>query len=260
MKLTFLGTGTSMGVPVIMCDCPTCQSRDEHDKRLRSSVMVTHKGKNILIDCGPDFRQQMLNHGSPTLEALLITHSHYDHVGGVDDLRPYCALGDSFPLYCRPDVAKDLKERVPYCFAEAPYPGVPAFTITEIMTKPFRVADIDVIPLEVMHHSLPIVGFKMGNLAYITDAKIIPDCTRQIIRGVDTLVINALRFKEHHSHLSFQQALDFIADVKPRIAYLTHLSHDIGLAAETAQRLPNGVKLAFDGLIVQIPDSTETGI
>lgn len=254
MKLTFLGTGTSTGVPVIRCECATCRSRDEHDKRLRSSVMVTYKGKNLLIDCGPDFREQMLRQNSPNLEALLITHSHYDHVGGVDDLRPYCALGDSFPLYCRHDVAEDLRARVPYCFAEAPYPGVPAFTITEITNRPLRVADIDIVPLEVMHHSLPIIGFKIGNLAYITDAKTIPECTLQIIRGIDTLVINALRFKEHHSHLSLEQALKVIEEVKPRVAYLTHMSHDIGPAAETALRLPEGVKLAYDGLVIHIPD------
>lgn len=253
MKLTFLGTGTSTGVPVIRCDCPTCRSLDSHDKRLRSSVMITANGKNILIDCGPDFRQQMLAIGSPALEAALLTHSHYDHVGGIDDLRPYCALGDSFPLYCRPDVAQDLRERVPYCFAEVPYPGVPALTITEISSKPFSVSDLEIVPLEVMHHSLPILGFKIGNLAYITDAKTIGDNTLEIIRGIDTLVINALRFKEHHSHMSLPQALNLIQCIKPRIAYITHMSHDIGLAAETSQHLPEGVKLAHDGLTIHIP-------
>lgn len=254
MKLTFLGTGTSTGVPQVMCNCPTCQSRDEHDKRLRCSAMVTYKGKNILIDCGPDFRQQMLQQGSPMLEALLVTHSHYDHVGGVDDLRPYCAMGDGFPIYCRPDVAGDLRDRVPYCFAEAPYPGVPAFNITEVTTKPFQVADLEVVPLPVMHHRLPIIGFKMENLAYITDAKTIPDSTLELIRGVDTLVINALRLKDHHSHMNLQQALDVIAEVKPRIAYLTHFSHGIGPAVEASLRLPEGVKLAYDGLVIHVPD------
>ena len=254
MKLRFLGTGTSTGVPQIMCNCPTCQSRDEHDKRLRSSAMVTYKDKNILIDCGPDFRQQMLECGSPMLEALMITHSHYDHVGGVDDLRPYCAMGDGFPIYCRADVAGDLRDRVPYCFAEGPYPGVPALNITEISTKPFVVADLEVVPLPVMHHRLPIVGFKMDNLAYITDAKKIPDSTLELIRGIDTLVINALRIKDHISHFNLQQALEVIAEVKPRIAYITHMSHDMGPHAEASLRLPDGVKLAYDGLVIHIPD------
>ena len=254
MKLTFLGTGTSTEVPQIMCGCPTCRSRDEHDKRLRSSVIVGVRGKNILIDCGPDFRQQMLRLDSPMLEALLVTHSHFDHVGGVDDLRPYCAMDEGFPVYCRPDVAEDLRNRVPYCFAEVPYPGVPAFHITEITTKPFTVADTKVTPLPVMHHALPIVGFKIGQLAYITDAKTIPDSTLDMIRGIDTLVVNALRIKEHHSHMNLQQALDIIQEVKPRIAYITHMSHGIGPAMETSQRLPEGVKLAYDGLVINIPD------
>lgn len=254
MKLTFLGTGTSCGVPQILCDCPTCRSNDEHDKRLRCSAMVTYKDRNILIDCGPDFRQQMLRQNSPQLEALLITHSHYDHVGGVDDLRPYCAHSDGFPIYCRADVANDLRNRVPYCFAEVPYPGVPAFQISEITTKPFIVADLEITPLPVMHHSLPIIGFKLGNIAYITDVKTIPDSTIELIRGIDTLVISALRFKEHHSHLSLQQALDIITEVKPRAAFITHMSHGIGPAAETSLRLPDGVKLAYDGLIIHAPD------
>ncbi len=163
-------------------------------------------------------------------------------------------MGDGFPIFCRPDVAGDLRDRVPYCFAEVPYPGVPAFNITEITTKPFNVADLDIVPLPVMHHRLPIVGFKIGNLAYITDAKTIPDSTMELIRGIDTFVINALRLKEHHSHLSLQQALDIIAEVKPRIAYITHMSHGIGPAAEAALRLPEGVKLAYDGLVVHVPD------
>ena len=253
MKLTFLGTGTSTGVPQIMCDCPTCRSRDDHDKRLRCSAMVTYKDKNILIDCGPDFRQQMLAQGSPMLEALLVTHSHYDHVGGVDDLRPYCAMGDGFPIYCRPDVAGDLRDRVPYCFAEAPYPGVPAFNITEITTKPFNVADLDVVPLPVMHHRLPIVGFKMGNLAYITDAKTIPDTTLELIRGIDTLVINALRRAPHMSHMNLQQALEVINAATPRRAYLTHLSHDMGLIDDTVPLLPDNVHIATDGTTITIP-------
>ena len=254
MKLRFLGTGTSTGVPQIMCNCAVCQSRDEHDKRMRASALVTYKDKNILIDCGPDFREQMLQCGSPALEALLITHSHYDHVGGVDDLRPYCAVGDGFPIYCRADVANDLRDRVPYCFAEHPYPGVPAFNINEISTKPFQVADMEVIPLQIMHHRLPILGFKMGNLAYITDAKTIEDSTIGMIRGIDTLVINALRVKDHISHMNLAQALDVIKEVRPRVAYLTHISHDMGLHVEASLRLPDGVKLAYDGLIIHIPD------
>ena len=254
MRLKFLGTGTSTGVPQIMCNCPVCQSEDIHDKRLRASVLLTIGSKNLLIDCGPDFREQMLKNGSPMLEALLITHSHYDHVGGVDDLRPYCTIGDGFPIYCRHDVAEDLRERVPYCFAEHPYPGVPAFNIYEINNKAFRIGVIVVLPLPVMHNKLPIVGFRIGRLAYITDAKTIDDSTIELMKGVDTLVINALRIKEHISHMSLLQALDVIKEVKPTIAYLTHLSHDMGTHSEVSQRLPENVKVAYDGLSIFIPD------
>ncbi len=254
MKLKFLGTGTSTGIPQIMCNCAVCRSEDEHDKRLRASAMVTIGETNILIDCGPDFRTQMLRAESPKLEALLITHSHYDHVGGVDDLRPYCTIGDGFPIYCRPDVAEDLRNRVPYCFAEHPYPGVPAFNLYEIETKPFKIGDILVKPIPVMHYKLPIVGYKIGNLAYITDAKTISDSTIEMLQGIDTLVINALRVKEHISHMNLQQALEVIDRVKPRIAYLTHLGHDMGSHNEASARLPEHVKIAYDGLSIFIPD------
>jgi phosphoribosyl 1,2-cyclic phosphate phosphodiesterase len=253
MKLKFLGTGTSTGVPQIGCDCAVCQSEDARDKRLRASVLVSVGETNILIDCGPDFREQMLRIGSPKLEALLITHSHYDHVSGIDDLRPYCTIGDGFPIYCKSDVAIDLKERVPYCFAEHPYPGVPTLNINEISTKPFMIEEIEIVPLPVMHYKLPIVGYKIGNLAYITDAKVVPDSTIEILRGIDTLVINALRTKEHISHMTLSQALDVINAIKPRIAYLTHLSHDMGLHNEVSRRLPANIKLAHDDLSIFIP-------
>lgn len=254
MKLKFLGTGTSTGVPQIRCDCEVCKSEDSHDKRLRASVLVEVNNVNLLIDCGPDFREQMLSAGGPKLEALLITHSHYDHVGGIDDLRPYCSIGDGFPIYCKNDVAQDLYNRVPYCFAEHPYPGVPTLNITEIDTKPFKVGNIVVKPLPIMHYKLPILGYKIGNMAYITDAKTISDCTIEMIKGIDTLVINALRQKEHISHMSLQQSLDVINQVQPRIAYLTHLSHDMGRHADVSKVLPENVKIAYDGLSIYIPD------
>ena len=166
---------------------------------------------------------------------------------------PYCTIGDGFPIYCKSDVATDLKERVPYCFAEHPYPGVPALNINEISTKPFKIGDIEIIPLPVMHYKLPIVGYKIGNLAYITDAKVVPDSTIEILRGVDTLVINALRTKEHISHMTLAQALDVVNAIKPRITYLTHLSHDMGLHNEVSRRLPENVKIAYDDLSIFIP-------
>ncbi len=256
MRLRFLGTGTSTGVPQIGCTCPTCISTDVHDKRLRSSALLNVNGINLLIDCGPDFRTQILNAGAPDIKAALLTHSHYDHVGGIDDLRPYCYASPDghFPLYCRPDVATDIRNRVPYCFREHLYPGVPVFTTHEIGSEPFDVEGISVTPLPVWHYRLPIVGFKIGNLAYITDAKEIPDSTINLIRGIDTLVINALRHKEHLSHMNLEQALSVIDQIKPRAAYLTHFADKIGCHRDTDPMLPSPVHMAYDNLIIDIPD------
>ena len=253
MKLTFLGTGTSTGVPQIGCNCAVCSSPDPREKRLRASVLVeVNPGFNLLIDCGPDFREQMLRVGSPSLQAVLLTHSHYDHVGGIDDLRPYC-YPDSFPVYCQADVAQDLRERVPYCFREHLYPGVPTFNIHII--KPdenFSVEGVRVTPLPVMHARLPIVGFRIGDLAYITDCSEMPAATLEKIKGVDTLVINALRRAPHMSHMNLQQALEVINAATPRRAYLTHLSHDMGLIDDTVLLLPDNVHIATDGTTITI--------
>ncbi len=252
MKIRFLGTGTSTGVPQIGCTCKTCISADSHDKRLRASAIVTtDSGKNILIDCGPDFRRQILDVGAPELEALLITHSHYDHIGGIDDLRPYCRNGRHFPTYCKADVAKDLHDRNPWSFAEHLYPGVPTFAIHEIdPNTPFEIAGQQIIPLPVMHAKLPILGYRFGPLAYITDCKTMPLATIDKLHGIDTLVINALRHTPHISHLSLSESLALIAKINPRRAYLTHLSHDMGPAATVD--LPPGVTIAYDGQEIEI--------
>ncbi len=255
MKLRFLGTGTSTGVPQIGCTCPTCISTDTHDKRLRTSAILSVSGKNILIDCGPDFRQQIIDAGAPDLCAALLTHSHYDHVGGIDDLRPYCYRENGFPLYCKKDVASDLRTRVPYCFKKHPYPGVPIFNIHEIEDNtPFDVDGIRIIPLPVIHLKLPIVGFRINNFAYITDAKVIPESTLGLIEGVDTLVLNSLRKEEHLSHMSLSESLNVIKHVSPRITYLTHLADKMGKHAEIEKELPGNVRVAYDGLEIVIPD------
>lgn len=252
MKLRFLGTGTSTGVPQIGCKCPACISTDIHDKRLRASAILTlDNGRNLLIDCGPDFRQQIIEAGAPSLEALLVTHSHYDHVGGIDDLRPYCKDGRHFPTYCKSDVADDLRHRNPWSFAEHLYPGVPTFEIHEIdADTPFEVAGVEIIPLPVMHARLPILGFRIGNFAYITDCKTMPCETLEKLRGVDTLVINALRNTDHISHLTVGEALGIIREINPRRAFLTHISHDLGPAEDVA--LPPHVSLAYDGLEIEV--------
>lgn len=253
MKLAILGSGTSTGVPQIGCRCATCTSLDPHDRRLRASAIVTlDNGANLLIDCGPDFREQILGVGAPALEALLITHSHYDHVGGIDDLRPYCKGDRHFPTYCTADVATDLRERNPWSFAKNLYPGVPTFDIHEIKAGcEFEIAGQVIEPLQVMHGKLPIVGYRIGKLAYITDCKTMPDTTLDSIRGLDLLVINALRHEPHPSHQTLEDALAIIAEVSPRRALLTHLSHDMGPEAEI-KGLPENVAVAFDGLIVNL--------
>lgn len=254
MKLTFLGTGTSTGVPQIGCSCNVCTSTDPREKRLRASALLEVRPDcNLLIDCGPDFRQQMLRLGSPALSAALLTHSHYDHVGGIDDLRPYCHP-HSFPLYCQADVAKDLRERVPYCFRKHLYPGVPTFDIHIIKPdKDFTVDGVNVTPLPVMHAKLPIVGFRIGSLAYITDCSLMPQATLEKIKDVDTLVINALRIAPHMSHMNLEQALEVITQANPRRAYLTHLSHDMGLIDDTLPLLPDNVHIATDEMTIIIP-------
>ena len=253
MRLRFLGTGTSTGVPQLRCDCPTCKSADSRDKRLRASALVTtDDGINILIDCGPDFYHQLLAAGSPRLDSLLITHSHYDHVGGIDDLRPYCSDGP-FAVYCQSDVEEDLRNRVPYCFAEHLYPGVPTYDIHRIEPmKCFKIGETEILPLPLLHYKLGILGFKIGQLGYVTDCKTMPDETIEKLQGVDTLVLNALRIKEHLSHLNLEQALELIDVIKPRVAYLTHISHQMGLHGDIENILPANVKIAFDGLEVTI--------
>lgn len=252
MKIRFLGTGTSTGVPQIGCRCETCTSSDTRDKRLRASAIVTlDNGKNILIDCGPDFRTQILDAGAPALEALLVTHSHYDHVGGIDDLRPYCKGERHFPTYCAEDVAVDLRERNPWSFAEHLYPGVPTFALHVVEPgKPFEAAGTTVLPLRVIHGRLPILGFRIGPLAYITDCSSMPADSLEALAGVDTLVINGLRYAPHPTHFTLAQALGVIEHVKPRQAFITHISHDLG-PAHTVQ-LPAGVHLAYDGLETDI--------
>lgn len=248
MKLTILGSGTSTGVPQLTCDCRGCRSTDPRDKRLRCSAIVETGGKSLLIDCGLDFRTQMLRAGQPPIDALLVTHSHYDHLGGIDDLRPYCYRENGFPIYCREDVARDIHTRMPYCFGAHRYPGAPVFDLHVIADEPFRAAGIDVIPLPVMHTpTLRITGFRIGEMSYVTDCKVMPPDTLDLIRGSRLLVINALRHDPHSSHLNLQEALDVIKAVKPERALLTHISHQMGLYTEIQPTLPDGVELVSDG-------------
>ncbi|MDE6588523.1 MAG: MBL fold metallo-hydrolase [Paramuribaculum sp.] len=254
-RLTFLGTGTSSGVPQLRCECSVCLSVDPRDRRRRSSAILdVAGGPSILIDAGPDLHPQLLAAGSPRIDACLITHSHYDHVGGLDDLRPYCCgLPDGFPLVCAPDVEADLRARIPYCFREVASPRVPRFAVVRAM--PFEtvsVGGVDVMPLPISHGGpRPILGFRIGRFGYVTDCKDMPPETVEALCGLDTLVINALRHTLHPTHMNLKQALDVIRKTAPRKAIITHMSHGIGLHAETSRLLPDGVVLGFDGMTVE---------
>ncbi len=228
------------------CPCKVCTSTDPKDNRLRTSALVTVEGKNILIDCGPDFRQQVLRAHIQHIEAVLITHIHYDHTGGIDDLRPFGAV----PLYVEPAVAEGIRTRLPYCFTEHPYPGVPNLQLKEIGLEPFNVGDIAIVPIRAMHYKLPILGYRIGGLVYITDALTIPETEFEKLTDVDVLVINALRKESHLSHQTLDEALRVIERVKPRESYLVHMSHHMGLAAEVEEELPTSVHLAYDGLVI----------
>lgn len=250
MQITFLGTGTSTGIPQIGCTCPVCTSTDPKDNRLRTSVVVSVNGKNILIDCGPDFRQQVLRSGIGRIDAVLITHIHYDHTGGIDDLRPFGGK-HTLPIYLEPSVAEGIRTRLPYCFGDHLYPGVPNIRLQEIGIEPFTIENIEVTPIRVMHYKLPILGYRIGGLVYITDALTIPDEEYAKMKQVDVLVINALRKQPHLSHQTLAEALRVIERVQPREAYLVHMSHHMGLTAEVEKELPPHVHFAYDGLVVE---------
>lgn len=251
MRIVFLGTGTSTGIPEIGCQCEVCASRDPRDWRLRASILVEMEGKRILIDCGPDFRWQMITNKIYHLDAVLVTHEHYDHVGGLDDLRPFCRE-KGVDIYAEENVAEAIKTRIPYAFREHKYPGVPNLALHTIDTRSFTAAGIVVIPIRVMHAKLPILGFRIGKMAYLTDLKSLPREEYAKLENLDLLIIDALRKGEHPSHASLDEALAVIREIRPRDAYLIHMSHRIGLHAVVEKELPSHVYYSYDGLSVDI--------
>lgn len=249
MKVTFLGTGTSQGVPLIGCECEVCRSTDERDKRLRSSLMIEDGGKVFVIDTGPDFRQQMLREDVKRLDAVIFTHEHRDHIAGLDDIRAFnFTMKSAIDVYADDNVEKALRRTLWYIFSEEKYPGIPEVIMHRIDGSPFKIGQTRFIPIRVMHHKLPIWGFRINNFTYITDANFIPEQEKEKIYGSEVLVLNALRREKHISHFSLGEAMEVIRELKPGKAYLTHISHQLGKHVEVEKELPPGIRLAYDGL------------
>ncbi|MGY3213573.1 MBL fold metallo-hydrolase [Mucilaginibacter sp. HD30] len=249
MIVTFLGTGTSQGVPVIACGCAVCTSTDSHNKRLRSSILVESDSTTIVIDSGPDFRYQMLRANVQQLDALVFTHEHKDHVAGMDDIRAFNYKQQApMDIYADARVQATLKREFPYVFDEHKYPGIPQVNLNTIGLDPFTVGDIRLTPIEVMHYRLPVLGFRINDFTYITDAKTIAESEKQKLRGTKILVLNALQKQEHISHFTFQEAIDFALEIGAEKTYFTHISHRLGKHADVSAELPPGIELAYDGL------------
>ena len=254
MKVTFLGTGTSQGVPVIGCSCDVCVSNDMRDKRLRCSVLVEIQGKNYVIDTGPDFRQQMLREQVMSLDGVLFTHEHKDHLAGLDDVRPFnFRQNRDMPIFCNQQVEQAIRREFHYAFSDNPYPGVPKLKLVSIDKNAFTLpCGTTVLPIEVLHYKIPVFGFRMGDFTYITDAKTISTEEKKKIKGTKVLVVNALQMEKHISHFNLEEALHFIDEVRPQHAYLTHLSHHMGKHRELINRLPDHVSVAYDGLQIEV--------
>lgn len=256
VRITFLGTGTSQGVPVIACDCKTCSSHDPRDKRLRSSLLLETGDLNIVFDAGPDFRQQMLRENVTRLDAILLTHEHKDHIAGMDDVRAFnYKTRDAIDIFAEERVQKAVQKEYSYVFAEVQYPGVPKMRLNNIPPDGFVFKGLEVIPVRAFHRTLPIYGFRIGEFAYITDADYIPDESMELLKGVKYMVINALRKEKHISHFNLQDAITHIRSISPKRAFLTHISHQMGLYTEVEKELPSDIILAFDGMRSEISDS-----
>ncbi len=253
LNITFLGTGTSQGIPVIGSTHPVCMSDDPKDKRLRVSILIEWDDYTYVVDCGPDFRQQMLNAKCSRIDGILFTHEHADHTMGLDDIRPFFFKQGDIDVYAHQRVLKALSKRFDYIFATGEkYPGVPSVIQHEIQNRPFDLGNIRVTPIEGFHHKLQVFGFRFGNFAYLTDMKTVPHEEREKLNNLDVLVVNALREEPHMSHFNLEEALAFIEAVQPKKAYLTHISHLMGFHEDVQQRLPQHVYLAYDNLQITL--------
>lgn len=249
MKITLLGTGTSQGVPVVGCDCEVCRSTDPRDNRLRTSAFVEVEGVRLLIDAGPDLRQQLLRNNITRVDAVLVTHEHKDHLAGLDDIRPvYFRQKRPMDIYAMQRVLQVIRKDYDYAFKENPYPGAPAFQLHPIRYNKFHVQNVEIQPIQVRHLTLPILGYRIGPFAYITDASFVADSEMELLQDLDLLVVNALHHDKHYSHFNLEQALQFVEKLNPKRAFLTHSSHHMGLYSDVEKMLPPHVTLGYDGL------------
>jgi phosphoribosyl 1,2-cyclic phosphate phosphodiesterase len=253
LKITLLGTGTSQGVPVIACTCKVCTSANKKDARLRCAVLVESTNTTFVIDSGPDFRFQMLRAGVKKLDAVLFTHEHKDHVAGLDDIRPFNYINKKVvDIFATKQVQEALKREFSYIFSGSKYPGLPEINLVSINNQRFSIGDIEVQPIPVMHHRLPVLGFRINDFVYVTDANYISDASKALMLNADIIVLNALRHESHISHYTLQQAIDLIYELKPKKAYLTHISHQMGLYDDVIKELPDNIYLAYDGQIFSL--------
>ncbi len=253
IKITFLGTGTSQGIPVINCTHPVCLSKDKRDKRLRVSILVEWDNYAYVVDCGPDFRYQMLRANIKKIDGVLFTHEHADHTAGLDDLRPFSFQLGAVPIYAQKRVLENLALRFDYIFEDKDkYPGAPSVVQNEIKNSSFYLENLKVTPIEVKHGELLIFGFRFGNVAYLTDVKTVTEKEKLKLKNLEVLIINAIRYKSHRSHMNLEEALNLIEELKPKKAYLTHISHYLGFHAEVEKILPENVFLAYDELVLEV--------
>ena len=249
IKITFLGTGTSQGVPIVACDCDVCVSPDSRDKRLRSSILVETEKTRFVIDAGPDFRQQLLFQKIKQLDAVVFTHEHKDHIAGLDDVKAFNFINKMrMPIYATKRVETALQREFAYIFSDEKYPGIPEIDLINFDNEPFYVGDILLSPVNVMHYKLPVKGFRINDFAYVTDANFIPEEEKLKLKNLNVLVLNALRREPHVSHFTFEEAIDLVNELKPKKAYFTHISHQLGLHETVSKELPNNIELAVDGL------------
>ena len=253
MKVTFLGTGTSQGVPIICCDCAVCKSTNPKDNRLRSSILIESEIAKVVIDSGPDFRQQLLRRDLKSLDAVVFTHEHKDHIAGLDEVKAFNYFNNMrMPVYATERVQNALKREFAYIFSDDKYPGIPEIDLYTITDESIKIKDITLLPIDVVHFKMPVKAYRINNFTYITDANYISDSEKEKIKGSEIIVLNALRREPHLSHFTFNEAINLMEELKPKKAYFTHISHQLGLHNDVSIELPDFIELAYDGLQIEI--------